>query len=95
MIGFETAFSAVRSSQPQLSLERLTELFSTACRKVFGLSSPSIAINQPTRLTLLLPDKEWQVERFASRSGNSAFIGKRLTGKPLGIIHKDSLFLRP
>lgn len=95
MIGLETAFAVVRSSLPQLSLERLAELFSTTCRNIFGLPSTSIAVGQPSRLSLLLPDREWKAERFASRSRNSAFIGKTLTGLPAGIINGDKVFLKP
>lgn len=95
MISLETAFSVVRSCMPSLSLERITELFSTTPRQLFQLPSVSIAPNQQARFSLFLPDEEWTPERFVSRSRNSPFLGKTLTGQPYGIIGEDKLFLKP
>jgi dihydroorotase len=78
---------------PQLSLEKLVHLFSTAPRRLFELKYPAIQVNQHASLSLFLPNQEWTPESFYSKSKNSAFIGKRLTGKPLGIINKDKVFL--
>jgi dihydroorotase len=95
MIGLETAFAVVRTALPQLDLERLVQLFSLSPRKLFGLPLPSIQVNGQASLTLFLPNKQWIPETFFSKSKNSPFAGKTLSGQPLGIIHKDSLFLRP
>lgn len=95
MIGLETCFAAVRTAMPQLSVERLVELFSTSPRNLFGLSMRPIALNEKVSLSLFLPHKEWTPQTFYSKSKNSAFIGKTLTGKPAGIITKDGLFLTP
>lgn len=95
MIGLETCFAAVRTALPDLSLAQLVNLFSVSPRKIFGLELPSIQPGNPASISLFLPDEEWKPETFYSKSKNSAFIGKGLTGRSLGIIHKDSLFLRP
>ncbi|GAA4753145.1 dihydroorotase [Flavisolibacter ginsenosidimutans] len=95
MIGLETCFAAVRTTVPQLSLERLVDLFSTAPRKIFALPQTSVQAGQLASLSLFLPNAEWMPSTFYSRSKNSAFTGKTLTGKPLGIIHKGGLLLRP
>jgi dihydroorotase len=95
IISLETAFGVVKTSVPLLSLERLTELFSGAPRRIFNLPIASVAVGQPARLTLLLPDEKWQPERFVSKSRNSPFIGKLLTGLPVGIINQDKVFLKP
>ncbi|MDB5205634.1 MAG: dihydroorotase [Flavisolibacter sp.] len=95
MIALETCFAAVRTAMPSLSMERLVELFSTAPRNLFNLSIPTISPNYPASLSLFLPDKEWTPQRFYSKSKNTAFAGKTLTGKPAGIINKDRLFLSP
>jgi dihydroorotase len=95
MIGLETCFAAVRTAMPQLSLEQLINLFSTSPRKLFGLPQQTIQLNKQASFSLFLPNEEWTPNNFYSKSKNSAFAGKPLTGKPLGIIHKDSLFLKP
>lgn len=95
MIGLETAFAVVRTSMPSLPLERLVDLFSSAPRKLFNLSPAAIEIGTPACLTLFQPDRPWTPERFASKSRNSPFIGKTLTGLPVGIINGHKLFLKP
>jgi dihydroorotase len=93
MTGLETSFAVVRSCVPQLDLDRLIYLFSTHARTIFGLPAVSINKNSIASLTLFLPEQKWTVQGFRSRSKNSPFAGKTLTGKPVGIINKDSLFL--
>ena len=97
MIGLQTAFAVVKSCVPQLSLEQWIELCSLHPRRIFGLPPATIAIDQPACLSLFLPEEKWTVElkQLFSKSRNTPFVGKQLTGKPLGIINKDSLFLSP
>jgi dihydroorotase len=95
MIGLETSFSAVRTAVPDLPLENLIALFTSSPRKLFDLPEQTIQVNTPASLCLFLPNAEWTPQVFYSKSKNSPFTGKRLIGKPLGIIHKDKLFLRP
>lgn len=91
--GLETAFGAVRTAAPGLSLERLIQLFSSAARNLFKLSQPAFGKGQPACFTLFDPHREWRVEKFVSKSINSAFLGETLTGKAVGIINKDRLHL--
>jgi len=93
MTGMETAFAAVRTALPDLTIEALVSLFSDKPRKIFGLSTRSIAKGAQAELSLFLPDKTWNVRNSYSRSGNSAFMGLELKGRPAGIINKDKLFL--
>ncbi|RYZ57759.1 MAG: dihydroorotase, partial [Chitinophagaceae bacterium] len=95
MIALETAFALVQSSMPGLSLERITELLSTSPRRLFGLPPVTVATGQAARFSLFAPDEEWVPESFASRSRNSPFFGKKLKGKPYGIIAQDKLILKP
>lgn len=92
MIALETAFAVVRTSIPQLSIERIVELF-TAARHIFGTTRSTIGVNQPASLTLFAPASSWRFAKSVSRSANSPFIGQVLQGKPLGIINKDKVFL--
>lgn len=94
MIALETAFAVVKTCLPSLSLSRITELFSAAPRKLFNLPAATIAVDQPARLSLFLPEKTWVPESVASRSRNTPFIGKTLTAQPVGIITGDKVFLR-
>lgn len=95
MISLETAFSVVRSALPGLSLERLVDLFSISPRRLFDFPIPSLQKNASACFTLFLPNEVWTPQRFVSRSRNSPFYGKTLTGLPFGIIRQDQVFLRP
>lgn len=94
MIGLETSFAVVRTILPQLPLEKLVALFSTAPRKIFDLPAPVIKENEVACLTIF-SDNKWIVNSNNSRSksANTAFHGKEFTGKPLGIINKEQVFL--
>lgn len=95
MIGLQTAFGAVRSSLSELDPERLVALFAENPRKIFGL--PQIAIKEGTAasLTIFSMEKQWVPDKNTnkSRSQNSAFFGKTLRGKALGIINKGHVIL--
>lgn len=93
MIGLETSFAVIRTCFPELGLEKTIDLLSGKPRLIFDLPAHSIDKNSPAALSLFLPDQKWTVDKLHSKSKNSPFIGKQLTGKPLGIINKDNLFL--
>ena len=93
MLGLETGFSVVQSCLPDLSRERLVEIFSSNPRKIFGLPPASIAPDEPACLSLFVPDVHWTVGEPKSKSKNSPFTGRQLRGKVIGIINKDKLFL--
>ena len=93
MTGLETAYGALVSSIPGISVERSIEILSASPRKLFDLPAISIKEKEKACITLFDPLKKWIVGDSLSKSDNSAFKGKELTGKPLGIICKDQLFL--
>jgi dihydroorotase len=94
MTGLETSFALVRSCLPGLNLEQIISLFSIQPRRIFDLPAATIALHQPAALTLFLPDEKWTVNDLSSRSRNTPLLGRELTGKPVGIINKDKLFLK-
>jgi dihydroorotase len=91
--GIETAFGMVMTALPQLSAERVVALFATNPRSLFGLPAASIDVRSTAAITLFAPGETWSVQKFHSKSTNNPMQGKQLTGKPLGIINKDQLFL--
>ncbi len=94
MTGLETSFALVRSCMPELELEKIISLFSIGPRRIFDLPAATIDVHQPATFTLFLPDEKWTVNDLHSRSGNTPLLGRKLTGKPVGIINKDKLFLK-
>jgi dihydroorotase len=93
MTGLETSFGIIKTSVPGITEERLIELLCVKPRSLFDLPLPKINNGEAASLTLFLPDEEWTVERSFSKSKNSPFFGKKLRGKPFGIINKDKVFL--
>ena len=94
MTGLETSFALVRSCMPELELEKIISLFSIGPRRIFDLPAATIDMHQPASFRLFLPDEKWMVNNLHSRSGNTPLLGRELTGKPVGIINKDKLFLK-
>ena len=83
--GLETAFAAVHTDlvvpgvlDLGLVVERLT-----AGGEPFDLAAPSLATGSPANLCLVDLAADWEVGEagYESRSANSAFAGRRLTGR--------------
>jgi dihydroorotase len=95
MTGLETAYAVLRTSLPGVHEEKWVELLSINPRRITGLKKITIHENEIAGLTLFNPNQEWVYEEkgIQSKSRNSPFIGKKLTGKVIGIINKDQVFL--
>jgi len=95
MIGLETTYAVLNTCLEKISQERLTELLSTNPRKIFKKEIAGIRENEKAILTLFAPKQKWTItgSDLMSKSKNSPFIGKELTGKVIGIINKEKLFL--
>ena len=90
MIGLESLFGAVWSMvNDQWSMVQLIERLTVSPRKIFGLSVPVIEEKAVACLTLFNPDAEYIFDEkmIVSKSKNSAFVGKQLKGKVMGIIN--------
>lgn len=97
MTGLETAFSVLKTSMPELKDEKWVELLAINPRTIFNLPSATIKKGAPATITLFLPKKEfvYSEKSIQSKSANSPFIGKKFTGKVIGIINKQQVFLNP
>ena len=93
MTGLETCFAAIHTCMPGLPVEKLVDLMSVNPRRIFGLENLSITTDAAASLTLFLPSEQWTVKTLQTKSANTPFIGRELTGKAIGIINKDKLFL--
>lgn len=86
-IGLETALAAVLTylvEPGQLSLARAIEAMSVTPARILGAADHGgpIAPGRPANLVAFDPAAEWTVEPpFASRSRNSAFLGRALRGR--------------
>ncbi|MBC7889871.1 MAG: dihydroorotase [Ferruginibacter sp.] len=96
MIGLESLFGVVWSIvNGQCSIEKLVEKLSVFPRKTFGFAVPEVKEGVKAELTLFNPAMEYifDEKNLQSKSGNSAFIGKQLKGKVIGIINGDKIYL--
>lgn len=93
MLMLETSFAVIRTHFPELGIERTIDLLSNKPRSIFDLEINSINKNSKACLSLFLPDGQWTVNDLHSKSHNSPFIGIQLTGRPVGIINKERVFL--
>jgi dihydroorotase len=95
MIGLETCYAVLNTILPEIKQERWVELLSRAPRQIFGLELPVIKEGNKASLTLFDPQKKWTVTQkdIRSKSKNSPFINKELTGKVIGIINKTHIVL--
>jgi dihydroorotase len=95
MIGLQTCYSVLKTVLPEVSEDSWVELLSTNPAKIFGLETAGIKENVKANLSLFQPGKVYSFtkEQIKSKSFNSPFIGKQLTGRAYGIINGENLVL--
>jgi len=91
-IAFNIVWQAVKNNVP---LERLIEAIAITPRKIFDLSTSTIAAGNYLKLTIFTIDdtSKFTANKVISKSKNNPFIGKNITGKVLGIINHTYIHL--
>lgn len=89
----ESVFGAAGAAG--ISLDTFIQMQTVSVRTLFNLPVPEIKIGEEACLTLFIPDEEYEFteQHIFSKCRNNAFIGQRLSGKPIGIIRGERLFL--
>jgi dihydroorotase len=101
IIGLETALGLAITELVKtglLSLPELVERMSSAPARIFGLPGGTLAPGSPADVTVFDPDAEWTVrpQEFCSRSRNTPFGGRRLTGRAnVTIVRGQVVYQRP
>ena len=95
-IGLEGLFGVLWSVvSDEWRISDLIERLSVVPRKIFGLAVPEIKEGAAACITLFNPDTEFifDEQMIQSKSKNTAFVGKKLKGKVIGIINKNKMVL--
>lgn len=97
IVGLETqiglAFSELYHKKV-LSITQLIEKFAINPRKILNIKIPEFSIGELANLTILDPDVVWTVDlsKFKSKSKNSPFNKRLLTGKPVGVLNNSQMW---
>jgi dihydroorotase len=93
MIGLETVFGVLGAVG--IPVNKIVQLISENPRKIFNLNSATIETGKEADITLFLPGVKYvfSAADINSKSKNSAFVGKELSGKVAGIIHGKKMVL--
>jgi dihydroorotase len=85
-VGLETTFAVIMTHLVRpghLSLTDALSLITHRPARVIGIPAGTLGVGEPADLTLFDPEEEWIVDEaeFRSKSKNSPWLGKKLTGK--------------
>jgi dihydroorotase len=93
MACIETSYASVLEKIPSLSTEKISALFSTNARTIFGLTDATIKEGNVAEITLYNNSLTTHLSRkdSKSKSANSPFWDMQLKGKVLGTVVKGKL----
>ncbi|MCB9263693.1 MAG: dihydroorotase [Lewinellaceae bacterium] len=90
--GLEVCYAICRTYLSDwLTDEAFVRLAAYNPRKLFGLPAPVVKEGEPAQLTVFSPALQWMYSRniVKSRSFNSPFLDKELTGRAVAVINND------
>jgi dihydroorotase len=96
MINLQTSFSAANTAiKNKLDLAEFISKITSSPRRILSLEKIEITVGEKANLTLFSPTEKWTInkEDIVSKSKNTPFIGKELTGKAYGIINNNKIEL--
>ena len=98
IVGLETAIGLAITelvSKRIITLSEMVRKFSVNPRTILRLPAIKIAEGERANLTFIDPDVQWVVdaEKLRSKSKNTPFDGRKMTGKAVGIFNNGKLFL--
>lgn len=97
IVGLETQIGLTISElvkKKHISFEQMIEKFAINPRKILNIEIPKIKIGEIANLTIIDPELIWTVDisKFKSKSKNSPFDKRLLTGKAIATINKRKMF---
>ncbi|NWG28427.1 MAG: dihydroorotase [Ignavibacteriaceae bacterium] len=97
IVGFETTVGLSFSElfhKNKISLEELINKLSINPRKILNLPIPKFGIGEIANFSILDPNLVWTVNisKFKSKSKNSPFDKRLLTGKSIAVINRKKMF---
>lgn len=98
IIGLETEVGLTLTElyhKKVLTLEQVIEKLSVNPRKILNITVPKFEVGEMANFTILDLDDVWTVDisKFKSKSKNSPFNKRLLTGKSIGIINKRKMLI--
>jgi dihydroorotase len=98
IVGFETTVGLSFSEllhKNKLSIEELVKKLSINPRKILNLPIPKFEAGEIANFTILDPNFVWTVDisKFKSKSKNSPFDKRLLTGKALAVINRKKMYI--
>ncbi len=98
ILGLETQIGLAISElvkKKHLTLEQLVEKFAVNPRRILNLPVPRIQVGEQANFTIFDPELIWTVEaaKFKSKSKNTPYDKRLLTGKAVAVINKKKMFI--
>ena len=98
IIGLETEIGLALTElyhKNHLSIEEIINKLAINPRKILNITTPKIEVGEKAELTIFNTEKVWTVEiaKFKSKSKNSPFDKRLLTGKPIAVINNNQIFI--